>query len=117
VELDWLSKEGAQSGNFHREWLAEDHGFVIYYANSNDVWYRSQEQELRRAKGYRQQPGSELKSLTLLDPPVSDHKNDLRLKPSRVLDGLPPKELEEKLKELDAFVDALKRNGGGSPPP
>jgi hypothetical protein len=112
VEVDWLSKKAADSGtSFHRDWLVEDHGFVIYYANSDEIWYRSQQQELRKAKGYGRE--KEVKALTFLDPPESDDKKDLRLKPWKLLDGLPPKELDEKLKELDAFVDALKRNGGG----
>jgi hypothetical protein len=116
IEVDWLSKKAADSGaSLHRDWLVEDHGFVIYYANSDDGWYRRQQQELRKAKGYGRT--SEVKSLTFLDPPESDDKKDLRLKPWRLLDGLPPKELEEKLKELDAFVEALKRNGGGGAPP
>lgn len=112
VEVDWLSKKAADSGaSLHRDWLVDDHGFVVYYANSDDVWYRRQQQELRKAKGYGRR--TEVRSLTFLDPPESDDKKDLRLKPSRLLDGLPPKELEEKLQELDAFVEALKRNGRG----
>jgi len=119
IEVDWLpasAEPGTTGGSasFHREWLLEDHGFVIYYGNSGYEWYKRQRQELRKAKGYGRTTA--VRSLTFLDPPSSQDKDELRVTPS-ILDGLPPKPLAEKLKELDAFVDELKRNGGGGTPP
>ena len=114
-EVDWLPETGEAGPirQLHREWLIHDDAFLIYYGMSDATWLAYQKLELRKALGHGRRTPPETR--IVLAAPLSPDKEDLRASPRLVLDGLPPKELNE---AVNRFVTDLSsaRAGRATPP-